>query len=40
VDWRVLALSMPLIFLAALTAALPAARLVLRQSPAALLREF
>jgi len=28
------------IFLAALTAALPAARLVLRQSPAALLREF
>jgi len=40
VDWWVLALSMPLIFLAALTAALPAARLVLRQSPAALLREF
>jgi putative ABC transport system permease protein len=39
VDWRMLALSMPLIFLAALTAALPASRLVLRQSPAALLRE-
>ncbi|MFY9941870.1 MAG: ABC transporter permease, partial [Desulfobacterales bacterium] len=40
VDWRMLALSMPLIFLAALTAAVPASRLVLRQSPAALLREF
>lgn len=39
VDWGVLALSMPLIFAAALAAALPAARLVLRQSPAALLRE-
>jgi putative ABC transport system permease protein len=39
VEWGVLALSMPLIFAAALAAALPAARLVLRQSPAALLRE-
>ena len=39
VDWGLLILSMPLIFLAALAAALPAAHLVLRQSPAALLRE-
>lgn len=39
VDWKVLAFSMPLIFLAAVAAALPASRLVFRQPPAALLRE-
>jgi putative ABC transport system permease protein len=39
VDWGALALSLPLIVLTALAAAIPAARMVLRQPPAALLRE-
>jgi putative ABC transport system permease protein len=39
VDWGVLALSLPLIVLAALAAALPAVRLAFRQPPAAILRE-
>ena len=39
VDWIALGLSFPLIILTALTAALPAVRIVFRQSPAMLLRE-
>jgi putative ABC transport system permease protein len=39
VDWSALALSVPLIILTALAAAVPAVRLVFRQPPAALLRE-
>ena len=39
VDWATLALSLPLIILAALTAALPAMRMVFREPPATLLRE-
>ena len=40
VDWAALAISLPLIVAAALAAALPAMRLAVRTSPAALLREF
>ncbi len=40
VDWAALAVSLPLIVAAALAAALPAMRLAVRTSPAALLREF
>lgn len=40
VDWAVLALSLPLIVVTALVAALPAMRLAVKSSPAALLREF
>jgi putative ABC transport system permease protein len=39
VDWKSLALSLPLIILTALTAAIPAIRMVFREPPAALLRE-
>ena len=39
VDWGALALSLPLIVATALVAAVPAARMVFRQPPAALLRE-
>jgi putative ABC transport system permease protein len=39
VDWGALGLSVPLIILAALTAALPAIRMVFRKPPATLLRE-
>jgi putative ABC transport system permease protein len=39
VDWNALALSLPLIVLTALAAALPAMRLAFREPPAALLRE-
>ncbi len=40
VDWAALALSLPLIVATALLAALPAMRLAVKTSPAALLREF
>ena len=40
VDWAALALSLPLIVATALVAALPAMRLAVKSSPAALLREF
>ena len=39
VDWAALGLSLPLIVLAALVAALPAVKMVFRKSPAALLRQ-
>jgi putative ABC transport system permease protein len=39
VDWRALAMSLPLIILAALAAAYPAVKMVFRESPATLLRE-
>jgi putative ABC transport system permease protein len=39
VDWRALAMSLPLIILAALGAAYPAVKMVFRESPATLLRE-
>ncbi len=39
VDWTALALSLPLIILTALAAALPAIKLVFREPPATLLRE-
>ncbi len=39
VDWSALALSVPLIILTALAAAVPAVRMVFREPPAALLRE-
>ena len=39
VDWWTLGLSLPLIILTALAAALPAIRMVFREPPAALLRE-
>jgi len=39
IDWWMLCFSLPLIFLAALLAALPAARAVLRTSPATVLKE-
>jgi putative ABC transport system permease protein len=38
VDWRSLVVAIPLIFAAALLAALPAAKLAMRRSPAVLLR--
>jgi putative ABC transport system permease protein len=40
VDWAMLAFSLPLIVAAAMVAALPAMRLAVKTSPAALLREF
>lgn len=40
VDWTMLAFSLPLIVAAAMVAALPAMRLAVKTSPAALLREF
>ncbi len=40
VDWAALAMSLPLIVVTALLAALPAMRLAVKASPAALLREF
>jgi putative ABC transport system permease protein len=39
VDWQALAMSLPLIVLTALAAAIPAIRMVFRESPATLLRE-
>ena len=39
VDWRALTMSLPLIILTALAAAIPAIRMVFREPPAALLRE-
>jgi putative ABC transport system permease protein len=39
VDWQALAMSLPLIILTALAAAIPAIRLVFREPPATLLRE-
>jgi putative ABC transport system permease protein len=39
VDWQALAMSLPLIILTALTAAIPAIRVVFREPPATLLRE-
>ncbi len=39
VDWRALAMSLPMIILAALAAAYPAVKMVFRESPATLLRE-
>ncbi len=39
VDWRMLAMSLPLIFATALMAALPAVRMTLREPPAVILRE-
>jgi putative ABC transport system permease protein len=39
VDWRALSMSLPLIILTALTAALPAMRMVFREPPATLLKE-
>ena len=39
VDWPALALSVPLIILTALVAAIPAVRMVFREPPATLLRE-
>jgi putative ABC transport system permease protein len=39
VDWTALGMSIPLIILTALAAALPAIKLVFREPPAALLRE-
>ena len=39
VDWWALGLSLPLIILTALAAALPAIRMVFREPPATLLRE-
>ena len=39
VDWWTLGLSLPLIILAALAAAVPAIRMVFREPPATLLRE-
>jgi putative ABC transport system permease protein len=38
-DWGALGVSLPLIIITALVAALPAIRLVFRESPATLLRE-
>jgi putative ABC transport system permease protein len=39
VDWGALSLSLPLIILTALVAAIPAVRMVFRKPPATLLRE-
>jgi hypothetical protein len=39
VDWKALAMSLPLIIMTALAAAIPAIRLVFREPPATLLRE-
>ena len=39
VDWKTLGLSLPLIILTALAAALPAIKLVFREPPSTLLRE-
>ena len=39
VDWQALAMSLPLIILTALAAAIPAIRMVFREPPASLLRE-
>jgi putative ABC transport system permease protein len=39
VDWHALGMSVPLIIFTALAAALPAIRLVFRETPAMLLRE-
>ena len=39
VDWQSLAMSLPLIILTALVAALPAIKMVFRKPPATLLRE-